>query len=289
MTDVEEAVPMEKPLNIEEDDKQTSGTKIAEEEEEETGLMRAKIMMMLKVLLLLLLICYVLAALIIDVRRAKFLLVCTILFLLYVAFDFFAMKYPEQYDGFEKKVIDFTEKAEKDMKLGGSIIFLMLTIMIILAAVSIRDAKNVISLLGLIVFILISWILSYKPKDVKWRPVIGSLFVQYVFGYCVIKTQWGFSAMQFLSKYATILLNFTYAGSSFVYGFLVDGSLFGRPFALASGEEYFLAPPLFFNVLNIVIFFSSLISILYHLRIIPFIVKTIGKSNFHLNSIRNVC
>uniref|UniRef100_A0A7S1VSV7 Sodium/nucleoside cotransporter n=1 Tax=Grammatophora oceanica TaxID=210454 RepID=A0A7S1VSV7_9STRA len=84
------------------------------------------------------------------------------------------------------------------------------------------------------------------------------------------------TAIEFLSEQFTYLLGYTYAGSGFVFGYLVDGQLFGRPFQLVDGDSYFLAPPFFFNVLPSVIFFSALVSMGYYLRILPFLVRKVG-------------
>jgi nucleoside permease NupC len=81
--------------------------------------------------------------------------------------------------------------------------------------------------------------------------------MQFVLGYIVIRTSWGLTAMQFLADCVTTVLGYTYAGSEFVFGWLTDGSLFGRPFQLVDEEDgYFLGPPFFFNVLPTVIFLS---------------------------------
>lgn len=48
-------------------------------------------------------------------------------------------------------------------------------------------------LFGLFVFMGLTWLFSWKPTKLKLRPVIGALFLQYVFGYVVIQTKWGFT------------------------------------------------------------------------------------------------
>ena len=107
--------------------------------------------------------------------------------------------------------------------------------------------------------------------------------MQFIFGFIVIQTSWGLTAMEFLADIFTTLLGYTIAGSSFVFAWLTDGSLFGRPFQLAPDEEgndmgvYFLGPPFFFNVLPTVIFFSALMSVGYYIRALPWLVKKVGK------------
>ena len=115
------------------------------------------------------------------------------------------------------------------------------------------------------------------PYKTIMRVLATFRYIQFIFGFIVIRTSWGFSAMTWLGEFFVEVLNYTYAGSSFVFGFLVDGSLFGATFVQGSGDEYVLAPPLFFNVLSTVIFFAALTSVGYYLRIVPWIIQKIGK------------
>jgi hypothetical protein len=51
-----------------------------------------------------------------------------------------------------------------------------------------------------------------------------------------------------------VALNYTLAGSTFVYGYLADTSLYEKPFLLADGSEYYLNPPFYFSILSVVFF-----------------------------------
>lgn len=235
-------------------------------------------MLLLKASLSLLLVVYLLAAFIIDFERAKFLFVSTVAALLYTGMSYLSSMNPEKTEEMETKVTVFLDKVENNNMVGKVVSSIMLGIMVIIAAVEIDDSRNLISALGLAACVLFTWLFSYHPGKVKWRPVIGSLFIQYMFGYFIMRTWWGLNAIEFCADQFTYLLEYTYAGSGFVFGWLTDGSLFGRPFQLADGNSYFLGPPLFTNVLPSVIFFSSLVSMLYYLRVLPFLVKNMGKS-----------
>lgn len=96
------------------------------------------------------------------------------------------------------------------------------------------------------------------------------------FDRAVIRTSWGLNAIDFLSDIFETLLSYTVAGSSFVFSWLTDGSLFGRNFQLVDGGEYNLGPPFFFNVLPSVIFFSSLMSVGYYVGALPWAVRKVG-------------
>lgn len=158
----------------------------------------------------------------------------------------------------------------------------MVLIMAIMIAATVRDGRNMISLLGLVVFVGLTWLFSWNPTKVQGRPVIGAIFMQFIFGYCVIRTTWGFNAMDFSSDVLTTLLGYTTAGSSFVFNWLTDGSLFGRPVQMLdelNAENpvgYNIGPPFFTNVLPSVIFFSSLMSVGYYVGALPWAVRKVG-------------
>jgi hypothetical protein len=250
-----------------------------EEEEDVTVFSKYKKLawMAIKAGLLVLLVVYLLAAFIIDFQRATFLFVCTVLFLAYMAYSYWASKNEETVEKWESNLLAFFEKTETDRKYGLGATAFLVGIMIILMGVGVKDARNLVSLFGLMVFIFLTWAFSWKPMKVRVRPVLGALFLQFVFGYIVIRTAWGLAVIQWMADNVTFLLSYTVAGSSFVFAWLTDGSLFGTPFRLANGDEYGLPPPFFFNVLPQVIFFSALVSILYYLRVLPWLVQKVGK------------
>jgi hypothetical protein len=225
---------------------------------------------------LLLVVIYLLAAFIIDFERATALFVITVLVLVYWVYEWWLTKNEEAVLAAEDKVITFLEKCDTDLKTGAMLAGVLILIMVIMIAATVRDGRNMVSLMGLLVFIGLTWVFSWKPTKVMVRPVLGAIFIQFIFGYCVIRTDWGFNTMDFLSDIITKLLNYTLAGSSFVFNWLTDGSLFGRPVQLVDGGSYLFGPPFFFNVLPSVIFFSSLMSVGYYIGALPWAVHKLG-------------
>ena len=201
----------------------------------------------------------------------------TVLVIAYQIYYYWATANEEAVLAAEDKVLSFLEKTDTDWRYGGGMTALLVIIMAVIMAATVRDGRNMISLFGLIVFLLLTWLLSWKPSKVKLRPVIGGIFIQFIFGYVVIRTSWGLDSLEFLSGLFETLLSYTYAGSGFVFSWLTDGSLFGRPFQLIGEEDgYFLGPPFFFNVLPSVIFFSSLMSVGYYVGALPWAVRKVG-------------
>lgn len=112
-----------------------------------------------------------------------------------------------------------------------------------------------IALLGLVVMLGIAWALSNNRKAIRWRTVIAGTALQFALALLILKTSGGRYVFLKASEFVTAFLDFTDAGAAFI---------FGEGFA-----EHFFA----FKVLPTIIFFSSVITILYYLGIIQWVVK----------------
>lgn len=120
-----------------------------------------------------------------------------------------------------------------------------------------------ISLLGYCALITIAWLLSSSRKNINWRTVIGAIGIQFGFGLLVLYVPIGKMALEKLSVIVSTVIAYGDDGIAFVFGGLSDPSAsLGFVFA--------------FKVLPVIIFFSSLISVLYYIKVMPFIVQIIG-------------
>lgn len=120
-----------------------------------------------------------------------------------------------------------------------------------------------ISLLGYFVLVGIAWLCSTSRKDVNWRTILGAIAIQFGFGALVLYVPTGKVALEWLSTLVAAVIAFGNEGASFLFGGLNDPSQsLGFVFA--------------FKVLPVIIFFSSLISILYYVRVMPMVVQLIG-------------
>ncbi len=118
--------------------------------------------------------------------------------------------------------------------------------------------QRLISLLGLIVFIVCGYLCSVNRAKIRWSTVLWGIGLQLVLGFLILKTTVGLTLFQFLGDRVRQFLDFSDAGAKFVFG---DGF-----------EEHFLA----FKVLPTIIFFSAFISLLYHYQILPRVVGVLG-------------
>ena len=105
--------------------------------------------------------------------------------------------------------------------------------------------------LGLTVLILLTFLMSSKRRKVNWGLIIKGLLIQFIFALAILKVPFIRSAFDWVSKAFVTLLSFTYKGSEFLFGGLMNSSdSFGYIFA--------------FQVLPTVIFFSALTSLLFY-------------------------
>jgi hypothetical protein len=216
---------------------------------------------------------YSLAAFIIDFRRALPLFVIEIICILLKTFQLVTDKYvPEQKAQTQNDFIVWFDGLGKRKSTAAGLI----VVMVVIIGLMTTDPENLVSLLGLFVFLFLSFITSWNPREVQWRPVMSGVFLQLLIGVLVMKVPVVSNAFQWLGVQVTITLNYTLAGSTFVYGYLADTSLYNKPFLLADGSEYYLSPPFYFSILSVVFFFSALVSLLNYIGVIGYLVKKIG-------------
>jgi CNT family concentrative nucleoside transporter len=140
-------------------------------------------------------------------------------------------------------------------------------------------AERAIGLIGLAVLLGLAWLLSYDRRRIPWRLVFTGLALQTTFGFLVLKTTPGRWFFEGVGGVVNGLLGFTAEGARFIFGNLIgnnipvgtplpDGSLDTTAGFVAGAGALFA-----FGVLPTIIFFSSLMSVLYHLGIMQQVVK----------------
>ena len=110
-------------------------------------------------------------------------------------------------------------------------------------------------LIGLLVIPGIAWLLSTNRFGVRWRTVVTGIAIQFVLALLILKTAPGRAFFAGATEVVTGFLEFADEGSRFVFG------------------EGFEHVPFAFRVLPTIIFFSSVVAVLYHLGVIQRVVK----------------
>ncbi|KON88461.1 transporter [Sporosarcina globispora] len=118
-------------------------------------------------------------------------------------------------------------------------------------------------LLGVVTVLGIAFLLSSNRKAINLRTILGGLAIQFAFAFAVLKWELGKTALEKLTFAVNDIVGYANEGINF---------LFGGLFQEGSGVGFVFA----FQVLTTVIFFSSLISVLYYTGIMQIIIKVIG-------------
>ena len=117
--------------------------------------------------------------------------------------------------------------------------------------------------LGMIVLILLAYLFSSNKKRVNWKTVGLGVSFQLLIAFGVLKVPFIQKAFEIVGKMFVKVLDFTRAGSQFLFeGLVVDMDTFGFIFA--------------FQVLPTIVFFSALTSLLFYLGIIQRVVKALA-------------
>lgn len=116
----------------------------------------------------------------------------------------------------------------------------------------------IIGILGIVAVLGISFLLSNKKKEINYKAVGIMLGLQLAITAFMVNTTIGQAAIKGITGVFNKILSFGNAGISFVFGDLAGKNIF------------------FINVLVMIVFVSTLLSILTYLRILPLAIKYIG-------------
>jgi CNT family concentrative nucleoside transporter len=114
-------------------------------------------------------------------------------------------------------------------------------------------------LLGLGVLVFLAWLFSRKRSAIDWGVVVKGLAIQVVLALSILYIPAVAAVFDFVGKIFVKILDFTEAGSEFLFGPLLNSDSIGYIFA--------------FQILPTIIFFSALTSVLFYFGIIQGVVR----------------
>ncbi|SHE33139.1 NupC/NupG family nucleoside CNT transporter [Clostridium fallax] len=120
--------------------------------------------------------------------------------------------------------------------------------------------KYIVGIIGLIIILALAWIVSSDKKNIKYKPIIIMLILQFILGFGLLNTGLGNYLVGGIANGFEVLLKCAGDGVNFAFGGLVNDNQFS----------------FFISVLLPIIFISALIGILQYLKILPVVVKYIG-------------
>ncbi|RXJ02172.1 NupC/NupG family nucleoside CNT transporter [Anaerobacillus alkaliphilus] len=115
---------------------------------------------------------------------------------------------------------------------------------------------------GITTVFLIAFLFSSNRKAIKPRTIFGGLAIQILFGFIVLKWEFGKEKLKQLALGVNEIVNYANEGINFLFGGVFVADNVGFIFA--------------FQVLPVVIFFSALISVLYYLGVMQIVIKFLG-------------
>lgn len=120
---------------------------------------------------------------------------------------------------------------------------------------------------GLSVFLAACWLLSEKRSAIKWRPALWTLLVQVALAVLTQNVSQVRSAFLWASDGIGQLKAATLVGTRFVFGYIGGGPV---PFEVVEPKHSFVFA---LQALPMVIVVSSLSMLMFHMKVLPFIVK----------------
>ena len=127
-------------------------------------------------------------------------------------------------------------------------------------------------LLGMGFLLGMAWLFTAKRRSVSWSLIAKGLGLQLVFAILVLRTSWGRSFFRVVNDVVIALISYTNQGAAFLFGGLVnhDVPVTGGEGVVQIGANFA------FSVLPTIIFFSSLMAVLYFLGVMQRVVKGVA-------------
>ena len=122
--------------------------------------------------------------------------------------------------------------------------------------------KLLIGIAGILLILAIAVLFSSNRRWIRPRVVGAAFTMQAGIAFLVLYTPWGRAVIGGMSQGVSNLLGYAKAGTDFIFGPIAGPEIGGNSFAIAA--------------LPVIIFFASLISVLYYLGVMQFIIKWVG-------------
>ena len=128
--------------------------------------------------------------------------------------------------------------------------------------------NSLLSIIGIFVLLGIAFLLSNNRRAIRYRTVFGALGMQIGIGALILYFPAGRAALLSISEAVQKVIDYGNDGIGFLFGGLVSDKMF----EVFGGGGFIFA----LRVLPVIIFFASLISVLYYLGIMQWVIKLLG-------------
>ena len=131
-------------------------------------------------------------------------------------------------------------------------------------------ALKLISLLGIVSFLGLAWAMSSNRRQVQWRVVAWGMGLQLLIGFVVFQTPLGQGVFEAANVAIAKLNEFAGEGAKLVFGALAEKESMENVFGPGRGVIFVIVIP------ATIIFVSALSSLLYHWRVLQWVVAGIA-------------
>jgi concentrative nucleoside transporter, CNT family len=133
------------------------------------------------------------------------------------------------------------------------------------------DYHNIISFIGIFIIMGFAWLFSTNRRLMNWRAIIWGIGIQLVFACFIFLVPAGTKAFLIVNNMVIKIMDCSMEGARFLFGPLAippgNGGVEGN-----TSLGFILA----FQGLPTVIFFSSLVGVLYYIGFMPFLIRQFG-------------
>lgn len=147
--------------------------------------------------------------------------------------------------------------------------------------------ENFTSLLGIPVLLAAAWLMSSNRRLFPWRIVLWGIGLQVILAVILLRTPWGGAVFGAARNIVTRVLAFTDAGASFMWGnlyrtsedlvaFIDPGQGYIQVTNSLTGQLMPMGTIFVIHILPTIIFFSSLMALLYHLGVMQRVIQGIA-------------
>lgn len=126
----------------------------------------------------------------------------------------------------------------------------------------------VMSLVGMAVLLLVGFVLSKNKRAINWRTIIGAFAIQFCLGAFVLYIPIGKDVLSTISDGVSKVISYGNEGINFLFAGLVGNKMF----EVFGGGGFVFA----LRVLPMIVFFSSLIAVLYYIGVMQWIIRLLG-------------
>uniref|UniRef100_UPI0037E71CEC solute carrier family 28 member 3-like n=1 Tax=Semicossyphus pulcher TaxID=241346 RepID=UPI0037E71CEC len=204
------------------------------------------------------LVAIVIAACVLNFRRAVVLLVISLVTVFFLVWDWMMERYGDRLWEELHPVREVLSRNRFLIKWISCALLLVAVVCWLALDTAQQGTRQLVSFFGLVLLIFLMLLFSKHPFRWSWQTLLCGVGLQFVFGLLILRTTFGLGALQSLGNLVENFMSFTDVGSKFVFGDKYTDHLF------------------IFKVMPILIFLSSVISILYYIGFMPWLVGKIG-------------